>query len=498
MANTAREITIKLSDLFANDVSITTTQAVTLSGLTLDSRQVQPGFCFVALPGAEVHIEDAIARGAVAVIVDSQYKKHDNYAVPLLALPELATQLASLAMRCYPVSQAAMTLIAVTGTNGKTSCCHFIAQVLTQLQHRCGIIGTLGHGVYPDYGDLNLTTPDIFSVYRLMHGFMAQAAAVTCIEASSHGLQQGRVAGLPFQLGIFTNLTHEHLDYHKTLTAYGQAKAQLFSWPSMQSAIINADDDFGRELISQHKHDYTIYAYTTQGADIPGVAMVKASAIKLEQQGISAELSTPWGQGQLRCSLLGKFNLSNALASIAALCYLGIDFATVLAVFSQVKEVPGRMQALLGNDAQPTVVIDFAHTPDALRQALLALRAHCTGRLFCVFGCGGGRDTAKRSQMGAIASELADHLIITDDNPRDDDPALIVSQILAGAAKGKATIAVEHQRARAIAYAIGNAKPDDMVLIAGKGHETYQQIGDQRLPFNDLQQALACLHRMKD
>jgi len=308
------------------------------------------------------------------------------------------------------------------------------------------------------------------------------------MEVSSHALDQGRVNAVEFDVAVFTNLTRDHLDYHGTMDAYGAAKARLFAWPGLRAAIVNVDDAFGRELAASMRDDITLLRY---GIDNAATGVV-ARNVRAGASGLSFRLVTPWGEGDVGTPLLGRFNVSNLLAVASTLGALGFDFAAIVAALAQLEPVAGRMSRLGGVDTLPLVVVDYAHTPDALEQALTTLRAHCAGALVCVFGCGGERDAGKRPQMGAIAEALADRVVVTDDNPRGEDGDAIVAQILAGFAHPERA-RVERDRGAAIAFAVAQARADDVVLIAGKGHEPYQEVAGVRRPFDDIEVARAAL-----
>ena len=447
-----------------------------------DSRHLQRGDIFIAIDTGHHHIDTAIKKGAQVVIVDRALPF--KLPVPVIRIACLSEKLPTLLQRYFDYQDSDMNKIAITGTNGKTTCSQLIAQMLTASQQTCGVIGTLGHGLYPALGDANLTTPDLFSVYELLAKFKQQGAKTVCIEASSHGLVQNRLAGLDFEVGIFTNLTHDHLDYHRSLADYSAAKGRLFA-RSLGVAIINMDDAFGRQLIAKHRNDYPIYAYTLQSPQKTSqVQCIQATDVQINPQCIVAKIVTPWGRGDLSLPLIGQFNLYNALAAITCLAHLGHPIDEILHAISQVKEVAGRMQCL--TQANSHIIIDFAHTPDALKQVLCALRAHCQGQLICVFGCGGDRDRDKRSQMGQLAEQLADKIIITNDNPRYESEQSIINDIMLGI-HNKSRVIVQPDRALAIREALAVASGDDWVLIAGKGHEQYQQIKSERHYFSDAQ-----------
>jgi UDP-N-acetylmuramoyl-L-alanyl-D-glutamate--2,6-diaminopimelate ligase len=372
-------------------------------------------------------------------------------------------------------------VVAVTGTNGKTSTVQLLAQALQHAGHRAATIGTLGSGLHGAIRAGERTTPDAIAVHGLLAEFREAGASHVAMEVSSHALDQGRVNAVAFELAVFTNLTRDHLDYHGTMAAYGAAKQRLFAWPGLGAAIINIDDAFGRALVATLASGVKCLRFGIERHD----ADIAARNVETVPSGLRFRLVTPWGEGDVATRLLGRFNISNLLAVAACLGRLGLSFAAIRDALGALAPVAGRMNRLGGSGAQPLVVVDYAHTPDALEQALTSLRAHCAGRLICVFGCGGERDAGKRPEMGAIAEALADCIIVTDDNPRSEDGDRIVEQIVAGL-RHRQRATVERDRAAAIALAIASARPEDAVLVAGKGHEPYQEIAGMRLPFDDL------------
>ncbi|HEV2539376.1 MAG TPA: UDP-N-acetylmuramoyl-L-alanyl-D-glutamate--2,6-diaminopimelate ligase [Frateuria sp.] len=462
-----------------------------IGGLTLDSRQARPGDAFVALRGARAHgiafAADAVARGATLVLAETPVVAGFTPGVPVLWIDRLHARLGEIAARFYGHPSRALRLIGVTGTNGKTSTVQLITQALARLGHRAASIGTLGAGFHGQLDEGERTTPDAISVQRLLARFRDQGATHVAMEVSSHALEQGRVGAVDFEVAVFTNLTRDHLDYHGTMEAYGAAKAKLFAWPSLKAAVVNVDDPFGRELATRLPAGVRLLR--TSAADATG-AEVAAQAIATSAEGLAFAVRTPWGAQAVHSPLLGRFNVENLLAVIACLGALGEPFDPLVEAVQSLVPVNGRMNRIGGDGRQPLVVVDYAHTPDALEQALTALRAHCAGRLVCVFGCGGERDAGKRPQMGAIAQRLADVPIVTDDNPRGEDGDAIVAQILAGM---RPPVAVQRDRAAAIAQAIAQAGADDVVLIAGKGHETYQEGAAGKRAFDDLAVARAAL-----
>jgi UDP-N-acetylmuramoyl-L-alanyl-D-glutamate--2,6-diaminopimelate ligase len=467
-----------------------------VSGLTLDSRQVRPGDAFFALRGTRDHgitfAAGAVARGARVVLAEAPAVEEVALDVPVLWIENLHAQVGDIAARFYDLPSRSLRVVGVTGTNGKTSTVQLIAQALDFLGHRSATIGTLGAGLYGHLHDGERTTPDAINVQRLLAAFRDQGANFVAMEVSSHALEQGRVGAVDFEVAAFTNLTRDHLDYHGSMEAYGDAKAKLFAWPTLKAAVINADDVFGQTLITRISANVQPLRFSV--ADDHHADIV-ASAIVTSSEGLAFELVTPWGSRPIHSALLGRFNVANLLAVVACLGAFGESFDRIVDAIEALQPVNGRMNRLGGLGNVPLVVIDYAHTPDALEQALSALRPHCAGRLICVFGCGGERDAGKRPLMGAIAVRLSDVAIVTDDNPRGEDGDAIVAQIVAGMG-AMSTTSVERDRALAIAHALKLAQPSDVVLIAGKGHETYQDGADGKLPFDDMAVARTVLERM--
>ncbi|ODU44677.1 UDP-N-acetylmuramoyl-L-alanyl-D-glutamate--2,6-diaminopimelate ligase [uncultured Aquimonas sp.] len=466
---------------------------LSLSGLRLDSRAVEPGEGFVALAGARthglLHAAEAVRRGAVVVLSEPFEGAAPLLPVPLLVVPGLRERLPQLAQALYAAPTLGLELVGVTGTNGKTSTVQLSAQALQLLGRVAGSIGTLGAGLHGQLVAHERTTPDVLEVHRLLATLSLAGAQVVAMEVSSHALDQGRVAGLQFDVAVFTNLSRDHLDYHGTMAAYAAAKASLFAWDSLRAAVINLDDTQGALIAAGLPERVDLIGFSALGA---GNAVLRAGDVALDAAGLHFHLQYGVESVRIDSPLLGRFNVDNLLAVAGVLLALGVDFARVAALLPRLEPIPGRMNRLGGSAAQPLVVVDYAHTPDGLEQALSSLRQHTAGRLLCVFGCGGDRDRGKRPQMAAIAGRLADQVIVTDDNPRSEDGEAIVADILAGFAPG-AAVEVERDRAAAIRAAIRAAGPADTVLVAGKGHETYQETGERRLPFDDLAVAALAL-----
>jgi len=472
---------------------------VAVGDIKLDSRQVNPGDLFVALKGSELDgtafIGSAIKRGAVAVAVDAtQSAAVSDCAVPVVKVNNIEGCLGELADRFFQHPSRRLSVVGITGTNGKTSCCHYIAQSLQAVAVRCGVIGTLGWGRVGALESTGNTTPDVISVHRMLAHFVDEGCQVVVMEVSSHGLDQSRVNGVNFTTAVFTNLSRDHLDYHETMHQYGQSKRKLFEVPRLKNAVLNVDDNFGEQLYRD------LQAPGAAGMQVVGfginpesehAAQVYASNIQFSDRGIRARIRSPWGEGILNSPLLGRFNLSNLLAVFSVLCLQGISMERALAVIAALQTAPGRMERYSG-PALPVVVVDYAHTPDALMVALATLKECCDGRVICVFGCGGERDQGKRAQMAKVAERLSDQVIITNDNPRREDDQAIIDDIMAGITQPlKARICKE--RGQAIQMAVDMAEANDVVLIAGKGHENYQEIGSARVAFCDAEQVKQAL-----
>jgi UDP-N-acetylmuramoyl-L-alanyl-D-glutamate--2,6-diaminopimelate ligase len=460
------------------------------AGLSANSRDIAPGDVFLAFPGA-VHdgrhyLHQARAAGAGAILLEAEgYEGSPPADLPHLPVLGLRAMVAELARQWYGDPSASLWMTGVTGTNGKTSIAHWLAQALDATGKRSAVLGTLGNGLVGALSPSSHTTPDCVRLQRLLATYRAAGARAAVMEVSSHGLDQGRVQGVHFDVAILSNLSRDHLDYHGDMESYAQAKAKLFGWPGLKWAVLNLDDALGLALYRR-----------LQGADVErlgygfGTGELRGSRLDLSDRGIRMTVATPWGQGEIASPLLGEFNAYNLLAVLGGLLAAGVGFEDALAQLGQLKPVAGRMQTLRLGAEGPTVVVDYAHTPDALEKSLRALRPLTAGRLWCVFGTGGGRDRGKRPLMGGIAAALADAVVVTSDNPRNEDPAEIVADILAGMPPGQTAIV---DRAEAIRWAIVSAGPQDVVLIAGKGHEDYQEMRGVRQPFSDLEVARAAL-----
>ena len=477
-----------------------------VGGLALDSRRVSAGDLFLAVCGTlrdgREFIPQALSNGCSAVLAeavefDELYPVEGTVVrdlakagIPLVLVENLQQQVSAIAARYYGEPGSAMDIVGITGTNGKTTCASLVAQIAARLQGRAGLIGTLGWGMASDTGlelkDTGMTTPDAVRLQAILAQLRDRKVSTLAMEVSSHSLDQGRVTAAGINCGVFTNLSRDHLDYHGSEANYAAAKARLFALGSLERAVVNIDDTFGARLYAGLAPDLNSVSY-----GLSAQAMVRASNISLTAAGVAFDLASPWGEAEVHSGLLGEFNVLNLLAAISVFCSGGVALNDILAAVADLVPVPGRMEVLTAPD-KAAVVVDYAHTPDALAKALGALRQHCRGTLWCVFGCGGDRDAGKRPQMGSIAAQLADRIIVTSDNPRSESPRAIVEQILAGMTDSdKADVEVD--RRAAIEKAVADAAPDDWVLIAGKGHETYQQIGDSKHPFSDVAVASAAL-----
>ncbi|MFA6985431.1 MAG: UDP-N-acetylmuramoyl-L-alanyl-D-glutamate--2,6-diaminopimelate ligase [Arenimonas sp.] len=462
-------------------------------GLSADSRELHEGDAFIALSGGSTHglrfLEQARAAKVAAILYETPAPVGAALPDNAIAVDGLRLKLGRLADRFYDSPSTALAMTGVTGTNGKTSTVQLIAQALSLRGNVVGTIGTLGAGLYGRHVAGERTTPDVIAVHRLLAQMVGQGASHVAMEVSSHALEQGRVDNVAFRVAVFTNLTRDHLDYHGTMESYGLAKARLFGWPTLQAVVINLDDEFGARLLNGVSAGVQRIGVSSRGA---ANALLQARSPALSPQGLRFTLCEGADAFEVASPLLGRFNVDNLLAVAGTLRALGWNLRQVAEVLPQLSPVDGRMSRVGGAHGQPLIVVDYAHTPDALEQALASLRAHTPGRLTCVFGCGGDRDRGKRAQMAAIAERAADRVIVTDDNPRSEDGDAIVADILAGFSNVQA-IEVQRDRAAAIALALAGADGNDILLIAGKGHETYQEVAGVKLPFDDLAVARAAL-----
>jgi len=469
-----------------------------VSDLTLDSRQVRAGSLFFALPGQNAHglnfAADAVTRGASVVLWEA-----GDDVLPLVlppgvfaaAIPDLKKLVGRIADRFFNWPSSHLRIVGITGTNGKTTCAYLLAQCLERLGNAAAYMGTIGWGRPAALAEPTHTTPDAVTVHRTLAQLRTSGVREVAMEVSSHALDQGRVDGVHFQAAAFTNLTRDHLDYHGSMREYGAAKAKLFQAADLRHIVLNVGDEFGRALAQTYTGSASLIAIWVGAGDSGWLAdrEVHATQVRMEPRGISMELDGSFGKLTVNTQLMGRFNAENALIVIACLLSFGVSLTDAANALAECKPAPGRME-VLNADARnkPTVVVDYAHTPDALAKALSAAREHCAGALWCVFGCGGDRDAGKRPVMGAIADELADQIIVTDDNPRSEDPQAITAAIVGGIRSH--AVRVIHDRGDAIGTALKEAQAIDVVLIAGKGHEDYQIYGQTRRSFSDRSAAL--------
>ncbi|MCU6432307.1 UDP-N-acetylmuramoyl-L-alanyl-D-glutamate--2,6-diaminopimelate ligase [Undibacterium sp. Jales W-56] len=483
------------------------------SHLSSDSRAIVKGDVFFAFPisgsngvsgDGRRHIQNAVDNGAVAVVYEADNFTWDaGIRLPHLAVAGLQGKLGSIANAWYAEPDRAMLTVAVTGTNGKTSCSQWLAKALSLTGKTSAVIGTLGVGNYKDGTLTNLvetgfTTPDAIQLQRRLADLRDAGAKALAIEASSIGLHQGRLNGLHVDVALLTNLTRDHLDYHGDMATYAAAKTQLFDWPDLGVAVLNLDDAYGVELVqhlnasrSKKQVETRVLGYSLEQKEHDAVEVIYASNIRTHHAGTSFHVDSPFGSGQVKTQMIGRFNVSNVLGVLSVLLATGVAWSKAVGVIEKLTSVPGRMQQL-GTAGHVMVVIDYAHTPDALEKTVQTLQQVAQerhGELWCVFGCGGDRDPGKRPQMGRIA-EQAQHVVVTSDNPRTENPADIIAQILKGMSGTPQAI---EDRASAILYAIKHAGNNDVVLLAGKGHENYQDIHGKKWPFSDEEHAALAL-----
>lgn len=486
---------------------------VKITRLVTDSRAVKPGDTFVAYPGSQADgrqfIAQAIANGANAVIYEKLvsgqprevcgFSWNDAWQIPNLAVADLRHHAGEIANIIYGSPSRKLWMMGITGTNGKTSCSHWISQVLCVLGKKTALLGTLGNGFPGNLQPTLNTTPDAIRLHGLLADYLAQGAQAAAMEVSSHALEQGRVNGVKYDVALLTNLSRDHLDYHGNMSSYAAAKRRLFDWQQLKYVVLNLDDAFGVELAEQLKStEMEVVGYGLGDAALAtaerlGLRMVYGGNLRMDAQGFTLQIHSSWGGAPLHSALVGRFNAANLLGVLAVLLVSGVALTDALRELARVQPVPGRMQAFGGGD-RPAVVVDYAHTPDALEKVLQSLRevaGASGGKLICVFGCGGDRDRGKRPMMGTVAAKLADICVVTSDNPRSENPHDIIAAITSGMSGTHQTI---EDRGEAITRAIGCARMMDTVLVAGKGHEDYQEINGVKYPFSDagvVQRALA-------
>lgn len=463
--------------------------------ITSDSRSVQVGSLFLAYPGARSDgrhfIPQAIKAGAKAVIWEEvDFAWQADWQVSNISVKDLKQQAGIIAAEYYQNPSRKLTMIGVTGTNGKTSVSQWIAQCLTLLGRKTAVLGTVGNGFLDAQTEAVNTTPDAILLQGMLAGYVQQQADAVVMEVSSHGLDQGRLNGVEFDIAVLTNLSRDHLDYHETMEAYAVAKQKLFVWQGLGMAIVNADDAFGHSLVSILKTQakpFITYGFDEDDAKVD----ISGSHLKFQDIGLTMQVTTPQGAALITTPVLGRFNAYNVLAVLATLLSMDIRLEDAVVAIAKIKPVQGRMQQFGGGNL-PLVVIDYAHTPDALEKVLKTLKEQAQGKLICMFGCGGNRDAGKRPLMGLVASKFADMVIVTTDNPRNEDPASIIREIVSNIHSG---YVLEIDREVAINKAVESAKLGDIVLLAGKGHENYQEISGVKYPFDDALIAQAALKK---
>ncbi len=485
---------ILLADLLSGFSNQLPVQPIEINSVTSNSADVEAGSLFIAMAGLNNHgidfAIDAVKAGAIAIIYDAadEYcqqrlpllqKQGDSY---WIAIDQLDRANGHIVSRFFGNPGQAMTIVGITGTDGKSSVTHLLTQALSRIGKSCASIGTLGYGIGNQLIPYQLTTPDVVSLQSHLHHFLQQGCEYVVMEVSSHALQQYRVNGCDFDIAVLTNLGRDHLDYHDDLEHYAAAKSRLFEDFDLTGRVVNLDDDLGRQL-SQAQNSAPLIRYSIDSKN-DAAAEIQLLRCDVTAQGQNVHASTPLGEVTAVTALIGDFNIENTLACIATLVALGFDHASLELALKDLKPIPGRMEKFSGRQSMAPAVVDFAHTEQALRACLRACRAHTPGQIWCVFGCGGDRDSGKRAGMGKAVEELADHAVVTDDNPRTEAPQKIVADILAGMNQPDAACVV-HNRQAAIEYALSRAEPQDLVVVTGKGHELEQIVGNERRPFSD-------------
>ena len=458
---------------------------VEVFGVSDDSRKIDEGHLFMAVSGENYNgstfIAEALAKGVAAIAIDERddIKMDPSFSVPVVKVRNLAGNRGAIASRFYDDPSSEMRVVGITGTNGKTSVSQYIAKALNFSGEPCGVVGTMGFGIDDTFRSPGLTTPDAVSLQKIMNILKREKAGTVTLEASSHGLVQGRLDDIEVDIAVFTNITRDHLDYHGSFGEYQSAKQKLFEFESLSAAIVNIDDPFGTVLVDGLADSVQEVTYSVNNTD----ADIHCVSLAFSNIGFEASLETPWGSFDVKSNLLGEFNVSNLLCVAGVMGCLGFSVEEMQKGISVLKNVKGRMDLIDGGSIAD-VVIDYAHTPDALEKAIKALMLHCKQDIWCVMGCGGDRDKGKRRLMGEVSTRLAQHTIVTDDNPRFEDPMIIINEIESGAVFG-AKITIEPERKLAISFALDHANENDIVLIAGKGHEDYQEIQGSRHPYSD-------------
>ncbi|WAK04130.1 UDP-N-acetylmuramoyl-L-alanyl-D-glutamate--2,6-diaminopimelate ligase [Methylobacter sp. YRD-M1] len=483
---------MKLKDLLSGLALVD--DELTITGLALDSRAIVVGNAFIALSGSAqhglMHVGQAVANGARAVIFDPAGQGRQLAErvgdIPAIPVDNLGPRLGEIAARFYDDPSQRLDVIGITGTNGKTSC----SQFLSQLMDDCGIIGTLGWG---EWGRLNKTlntTPDALAVQYILAELAKAKKQTVAMEVSSHGLEQGRVNGVHFKGAVFTNISRDHLDYHGSMAAYVEAKLALLHKPGLAFAVVNLDDEYSEQIIAAAPESVAIWGFSAKGKTEGPGEKVNAEHILHQTDGIEFDVRWRHAQQRVKVPLYGDFNIENVLTVLTVMLAMGLTLADAADRLKRIEPVAGRMERL-GGEGEPLIFVDYAHTPDALDKVLSSVRKHCKEALWVVFGCGGNRDTGKRPQMGACAERWADHVIVTDDNPRFENGLDIVNDILTGCSLGK--VEVIQNREQAIQKAVARAGANDCIVIAGKGHEQYQEINGVKIPFSDNQAVIDAL-----
>lgn len=460
---------------------------ITVKNITADSREVTQGDCFIALKGELADGADynaqAEKQGAVALIISAKCNLTRTPTVPYVVVSDLEHFIGEFASAFYGYPSANLDLVGVTGTNGKTTTAYYIAYLAQQLNQVSGIIGTLGQGILGELTPSINTTPGAIQLQQQLDNMVQQNCETVAMEVSSHGLFQNRVLGCRFDSVVFTNLSRDHLDYHSTMHEYELAKKRLFTDYNANAKIVNVDDPVGQSWCKEFSAQGNVWAYGCLQSDIHADKYIYYTDVNFTQTGTHTKIKSSWGEFELSCPVIGLYNLSNVLAAISSLVSVGFNIQDVIYACQSLPAVPGRMETFKGEEG-PTVIVDYAHTPDALESALNALKEHQYGKVWCVFGCGGDRDNGKRALMGSVAQLNSDFSIVTNDNPRTESPEKIAQDILSGM-NNDSPVFKELDRKQAILQAYTNATDDDVILVAGKGHEDYQIIGEQTLPFND-------------
>lgn len=461
-----------------------------VTGLSLDSRKVRPGDLFCAIAGHQGHglqyLNEVVSRGACAILYDPLGGGRELVRgcdrIPSLSVESLHHKVGFIADRFFLKPSDGLDVIAITGTNGKTSCSHFLAYALAGGGQAAAVIGTLGWGRPGELQPCLQTTPDAIEIHAMLANLKRDGITSVALEASSHGLVQGRLNGVRVHSALYTNITRDHLDYHGTLDAYVEAKLALLDFPDLQSVVFNADDDRASLVVTRARKEIQMIGFSRSGAPHPAVPTVYASRVEQSPEGLRIEVRHAGLVAEVHAPVFGDYNAENLLGTLAVLLGMGYGLNESVERLAMIRPVPGRMEHVRSADGV-TAVVDYAHTPDALDRVLQSLRGHCASNLWVVFGCGGERDRGKRPLMGRVAERWADRVIVTDDNPRHEDGDAIVADILAGCRAD--TVVVERDRRQAVEWTIEQAKPGDVVVVAGKGHERVQDLGTAKIPFDD-------------